>query len=75
MNLFPLSEDGKGGWCLLTPLHFDKDGRVRSSSMVDGQGASEVDGKAAAEVDGQGASEVDGKAAAEVDGQGAVEID
>ena len=66
MNLFPLSEDGKGGWCLLTPLHFDKDGRLSSSSMVDGQGASEADG--------QGASEVDGKAAAEVDGLGAVEI-
>ena len=51
LNLFPLSEVGKGGWCLLTPLHFDKDGRVRRSSMVDGQGASEVDGQGAVEID------------------------
>ena len=59
-NSFLLSKDGKGGWCLLTTLHFDNDGRVSSSSMVDGQGASEVDGQAAAEVDGQGAAEIDG---------------
>ena len=70
MNSFPLSEDGKGGWCLLTPLHFNKDGRVSSSSMVDGQGAPEVDGQAAAEVDRQGP-----EGEAEVDGQGAAEID
>ena len=59
-NSFLLSKDGKGGWCLLTTLHFDNDGRVSSSSVVDGQGASEVDGQAAAEVDGQGAAEIDG---------------
>ena len=75
LNSFSLTEDGKGSWCLLAPLLFDNDGRVSSSSVVDGQGASEVDGQAAAEVDGQGAAEVDGQGAAEVDGQGAAEID
>ena len=44
LNSVSLTEDGKGSWCLLTPLLFDNDGRVSSSSMVDGQGAYRIRG-------------------------------
>ena len=67
LNSFLLNVDGIGGWCLLTPLPFDNDGRVSSWSMFDGQGASEVDGQAATEVDRQGADEMAGQGAAEID--------